>query len=438
MPTSTIPGPVAAAGVTALRDLDVRPILARGGEPFPIIVKTASALGPEEALHLIVGFEPVPLYSVLGAAGFASHTEQTPDAYHVYFFRKAWAEPRTAEAADEPAPLLPPVDLDVRGLEPPQPLATIIAKLVELGPGAQLRVRHRREPLLLYDRLAPLGFAARAERQPEGDFVIHIAPAWFVDTGITEQSAIGEIAARYPETIEVFESHKIDYCCGGGATIAGACAGGKAGVGAAELVRELASAIARKKKASRESASESELSTPALIARIVDRHHGYLRKAAPEIVRLAQKVAEVHRERDPRLPALARRVEALFEKIERHLDREEQVLFPALLARGARAAAAGEGSEQVERELAAMLDDHEDVGAGLAEIRTLAGDYRAPEWACPTYRALLDRLAELEGDVHRHVHLENNVLMPRFVRGPDTKTEPGAGGADAPRGGGAP
>jgi hypothetical protein len=71
--------------------------------------------------------------------------------------------------------------MDVRGLEPPAPLLAILEKLTELGPGAQLRVRHHREPVLLYDKLALRGFAARAERQPEGDFIVQIAPAWALE-----------------------------------------------------------------------------------------------------------------------------------------------------------------------------------------------------------------------------------------------------------------
>lgn len=179
MTALSIPAPLARAGVTALRDLDVRPILAKYGDPFHLILKTVSELGPTEALHLVVGFEPVPLYSVLGAVGFASHTDEANGVFHVYFFRdpKAPAAP-PALAGGARVPLQPPVDLDVRGLEPPQPLLAIFEKLAEIGPGALLRVRHHREPVLLYDKLALRGYAVRAEREPGGDYIIRIAPAW--------------------------------------------------------------------------------------------------------------------------------------------------------------------------------------------------------------------------------------------------------------------
>ncbi len=75
-------------------------------------------------------------------------------------------------------PLLPPVELDVRGLEPPRPLVAILEKLAELGPGARLRVHHHRDPVLLHEKLRPRGFAARTERRGAGDYLVHIAPEW--------------------------------------------------------------------------------------------------------------------------------------------------------------------------------------------------------------------------------------------------------------------
>lgn len=38
------------------------------------------------------------------------------------------------------------------------------------------------------------------------------------------------------------------------------------------------------------------------------------------------------------------------------------------------------------------------------------------EWACNTYRAMLDGLRQLEGDLHQHIHKENNVLFPKAIQ----------------------
>ena len=112
------------------------------------------------------------------AQGWAAHTEQQGDVWHVWFYPDARATPERAEAKGERAPLQPSVEIDVRGLEPPQPMIVILEKLVAIGPGAQLFVHHHREPVLLYEKLALRGYGARTEKLGEGDYRVHIAPAW--------------------------------------------------------------------------------------------------------------------------------------------------------------------------------------------------------------------------------------------------------------------
>jgi uncharacterized protein (DUF2249 family) len=69
------------------RDLDVRPLLARGEEPFDAIMRAADALGADEALHLIAPFEPRPLYDVLRGRGCTAYTTCEGTAFHVWFYR---------------------------------------------------------------------------------------------------------------------------------------------------------------------------------------------------------------------------------------------------------------------------------------------------------------------------------------------------------------
>jgi len=180
---SNLPKPVTDAGTTREKLLDVRPVLEKGGDPFTLILRTAQQLEGDEALHLVVGFEPAPLYEVMKTFGREAHTEHDGELVHVWFFTPPGKTPEQARAAER-APLKPPVELDVRGLEPPQPLMTILEKLVELGPGAQLWVRHHREPVLLYEKLRLRGYDARAEKVSEGEYRIRVAPAWaFAEPG---------------------------------------------------------------------------------------------------------------------------------------------------------------------------------------------------------------------------------------------------------------
>ncbi len=51
-----------------------------------------------------------------------------------------------------------PLFLDVSGLEPPEPLVQVLARVDSLGSGQYLHVRHHREPCLLYPNLEKRGF----------------------------------------------------------------------------------------------------------------------------------------------------------------------------------------------------------------------------------------------------------------------------------------
>ncbi len=62
-----------------------------------------------------------------------------------------------------------------------------------------------------------------------------------------------------------------------------------------------------------------------------------------------------------------------------------------------------------------MHDDHDSATRALRKLRDLTHGYEPPVEACNTYRAWLDGLRELEADMHRHVHQENNILFPKAI-----------------------
>jgi uncharacterized protein (DUF2249 family) len=83
-----LPDTLREAGVRGARALDVRLLLARGDEPFDVIIQTVTALADDEALHLIAPFEPRPLYDVMRGRGRVAHTEREGDTFHVWFYRR--------------------------------------------------------------------------------------------------------------------------------------------------------------------------------------------------------------------------------------------------------------------------------------------------------------------------------------------------------------
>ena len=155
-------------------ELDVREDLRSGREPFSRIMGTVSELRDDEVLHLRAIFEPVPLFAALGKRGFAheSRSHAVGD-WSVWFWRPA-AAGSTAAATPEAA-AAPTSDtgdgmtwLDVRGLEPPEPLMRTLAALETLPAGRVLMQVNSRVPQLLFPMLVERGFACDVdESQPD-------------------------------------------------------------------------------------------------------------------------------------------------------------------------------------------------------------------------------------------------------------------------------
>ena len=220
---------------------------------------------------------------------------------------------------------------------------------------------------------------------------------------IDRNATVAQIVTEHAVAARVFQKHGIDFCCRGGVTVAEACRDR-----AIEPARVWADLEALPDANGAATQDPRRLSTRALVDLIVERHHGYLRRALPFVVPLATKVADVHGEKNGKLAELRDVVAEIADALDPHLDQEERVLFPALLS-------ASPDADVIGRELRSMHADHLDVGTLLARMRALSDEFTTPEWGCRSYRILMSELETLEGDVLRHVHLENHVLMPRFA-----------------------
>jgi regulator of cell morphogenesis and NO signaling len=102
------------------------------------------------------------------------------------------------------------------------------------------------------------------------------------------------------------------------------------------------------------------------------------------------------------------------------MTKEEQVLFPYVIRMEASA------TQQVPlfrppfgtvaNPVRMMMLEHDRAGELLKEMRSLSSDYVPPADGCLSYQALYTAFAELERDLHQHIHLENNVLFPRAIQ----------------------
>lgn len=219
---------------------------------------------------------------------------------------------------------------------------------------------------------------------------------------ITCETTVGRVAAEHPLATRVFARHGIDFCCGGGRPLKEAC--DAKGLDPERVLDE----IRREVGGPQAEKSWDDAPLGDLIDHIVCRYHRSLDEELPRLEGMARKVLDVHGDRDARLAELLAVFLDLKTELDEHMAKEEQILFPMI--RGGHGAMAG-------APISVMEHEHDSAGAGLRRLRELTDDYVPPVDACTTWRALWAGLATLEEEMHRHIHLENEILFPRALAG---------------------
>jgi regulator of cell morphogenesis and NO signaling len=228
------------------------------------------------------------------------------------------------------------------------------------------------------------------------------------------ESTVGELAVELPASIRVFESWKIDYCCGGRTPLPEACAA--AGKSVDEFLAALENAAAVPDATSRDWSADSLASMASSIVRM---YHDYTREELLTFAPLGEKVLGVHGANHPELADVVTLVRELTNDMVPHMLKEEQVLFPYVVQLEGAAASGGPAPTPffgtVKNPVRMMMQEHDRVGELLVSLRQVTGDYTPPDSACFSYRELYRRLAEFELRTHEHIHLENNLYFPRAV-----------------------
>jgi regulator of cell morphogenesis and NO signaling len=230
----------------------------------------------------------------------------------------------------------------------------------------------------------------------------------------TTQSTLRSIALDQPATIRVFEHFNLDYCCGGNRPLAEACA--QKGIDAQVVLAALSEATSNAEPDARDftQAAPSEL-----IHHIVSTHHAYVRSELLRLLPMAKRCAAKHGPAHPEVTQIDQKLRTLDDELTFHLNKEERILFPYIEALEANRNGLGPVPHAcfatVESPIQAMISEHEAAGALLEDMRTATAGYTAPADACPTLVGLYHGLDAFERDLHRHVHLENNLLFPQAV-----------------------
>jgi regulator of cell morphogenesis and NO signaling len=303
--------------------------------------------------------------------------------------------------------------LNVTALEPRQKHPAIFEIYDQLQLGEAFVIDNDHDPKPLYYQLL-------AERGPVfgWEYLENGPTLWKVKISKNgkngNEPTIGEIVTQDYRKAQVFKSFGIDFCCGGKKTIKEACL--KKGINEVDVINALDAAT------STTGGNENDYQKwdiGFLTDYIINTHHQYVKENTSFITELANKVARVHGQQHPELVKVAQLFNEVGKDLLLHLSKEEHILFPfikelALIERNhGILPEASFGS--VSNPIYIMESEHEHAGEILQEIREITADFKLPADACNSYTILYKKLDEYENDLHKHVHLENNILFPKAI-----------------------
>ncbi|MGZ3862107.1 MAG: iron-sulfur cluster repair di-iron protein [Bacteroidia bacterium] len=231
---------------------------------------------------------------------------------------------------------------------------------------------------------------------------------------IYKEPSIGAMVAEDYRKADVLKKHDIDFCCGGKKTLTEAC-----------IEKHLNRDVIQRELDELESTSANNEHNftdwdPAFLADyIVNTHHKYVRNNIPIILEYLEKVVHVHGDKYPQSSTILQLFNGVVDELVGHMIKEEKILFPYI-----KQLAAFKDNElsnpdcpfgTVKNPIGIMEDEHTTVGNLFKTIRELTHDYVPPVGACTTHRISYLKLKEFEEDLHRHIHLENNILFPKAI-----------------------
>jgi regulator of cell morphogenesis and NO signaling len=306
--------------------------------------------------------------------------------------------------------------LDVTALEPRLKHSTIFELYDQLNPCGAFIINNDHDPKPLYYQLL-------AERGPVfGWQYLEQGPElWKVRISKNGAAApdptIGEIVTKDYRAAQVFKSYGIDFCCGGKKTVQEVCE--KKGIDAAELTKALDSIRETQDNTNNRENDYMKWDIGFLTDFIINTHHQYVKENTSFIVELANKVAKVHGQQHPEVVEVAKLFGRVAEDLILHLSKEEKILFPFIKQLAMVQREGGQLPESafgnVSNPIHVMESEHEQAGDLLRTIREITHDFTLPANACNSYTILYKKLDEYENDLHKHVHLENNILFPKAL-----------------------
>jgi len=228
-------------------------------------------------------------------------------------------------------------------------------------------------------------------------------------------STIGEIVTKDFRTASVFTEYGIDFCCGGNKTLQKACE--EKSVNIQELKEKLDKATQGEKG---NDLDFNSWDLDLLADYIEKTYHRYIKEKTPVILQYLEKIREVHGTHHPELFEIYDLFSHSAMDLGMHLQKEERILFP-MIRQLAESKDSGQDTElghcgTIENPISVMMEEHVTEGARFEKISELSHNYTTPPDGCNTFRAAYSLLDEFEQNLHKHIHLENNILFPKAIK----------------------
>jgi regulator of cell morphogenesis and NO signaling len=233
---------------------------------------------------------------------------------------------------------------------------------------------------------------------------------------IAIDKTVRELAVENPNSTRIFEKLGIDYCCGGNQPLRETCQ--RANLQLDEVLDSLEKASQALSVTQNDRDWQLE-PLSSLIKHIQSTHHKYTREEIARLGPLFEKVCSVHGNSHAELLEVREIFQGLAQELNNHLMKEEVILFPHILRM--EAAMTGNGPiarppfGSVQNPVSMMEHEHDSAGSALRAMSQATNGYSVPANACVSYQTLYQALSVFEADLHRHIHLENNILFPRAV-----------------------
>ncbi|MBO0961224.1 iron-sulfur cluster repair di-iron protein [Neobacillus sp. MM2021_6] len=227
---------------------------------------------------------------------------------------------------------------------------------------------------------------------------------------ITENSLVKDIVNELPKTSDVFKKNRIDFCCGGNIPLTQAVA--QNGLNMDSLLEELRDVFAKYENTEKDVEVWTDSDSNTIIDHVITNYHRVSEEELKNLSPYVTKVSRVHGDNHPELLKVNELFYEFKKELIEHMEKEEAIVFPLIkqLADGT-----VEDREEAINMIVELEKEHDHAGEILRQIREVTSDFELPLDACGTYRLVYARLEALEGLTFMHVHLENNILFPRYI-----------------------